>query len=132
MYAYFFTSTIKDWNHLLQPNKYKEIIIESLTYLTKSQRVKVYAFVLMPNHIHLIWEIMQGHDLADVQRDFLKYLSQQIKFDLEKNHPKVLEKFKVNLKDRKYRFWQDRSLSIRLYNDEIFMQKLHFIHENPL
>ena len=86
----------------------------------------------MPNHIHLIWEVLEGFKLADVQRDFLKFTSQQIKFDLQKNHPMVLEKFKVNLRDRKYRFWQDRSLSVQLYNDKIFMQKLHYIHENPV
>ena len=80
----------------------------------------------MPNHIHLIGEVLEGFELADLQRDFLKFTSQQIKFDLQKSHSNVLEKFKVYLKDRKYQFWQDRSLSIKLYNDHIFMRKLHY------
>ena len=28
-----------------------------------------------------------------MQRDFLKYTAQQIKFDLQQNHPQVLEHF---------------------------------------
>ena len=85
----------------------------------------------MPNHIHLIWEVLEGHRLSKVQRDFLKYTSQQIKFVLAKYHPAVLKEFEVNVKDRKYRFWKDRSLPVSLYNDEIFMQKLNYIHDNP-
>jgi hypothetical protein len=45
-----------------------------------------------------------GIKAADVQRDFLKYAAQQIKRDLVKNHPQVLERFKVNAKDRRYQF----------------------------
>ena len=32
----------------------------------------------------------------------MKFTAQQIKFDLLKNHPLVLEKFKVNAADREY------------------------------
>jgi putative transposase len=47
-----------------------------------------------------------GINPSHVQRDFLKYTSQQIKFDLQKNHPKVLEHFKVKVKDRHYQIWE--------------------------
>jgi len=52
---YFTTATVKDWKHLLRPDKYKTIITDSLSYLVKEQTVRVYAFVMMPNHFHLIW-----------------------------------------------------------------------------
>jgi REP element-mobilizing transposase RayT len=47
----------------------------------------------MPNHIHLVWRINEKCLLEDVQRDFLKYTAQQIKFDLQKHHPQVLAYF---------------------------------------
>jgi len=86
----------------LQKIKYKNIIIDSLKFLVLNKRVLIYGFVLMPNHIHIIWQMQPGNKPSDVQRDFFKFTSQQMKFDLQKNYPKVLEHFKVNLKDRKY------------------------------
>ena len=37
-------------------NKYKDIIIESLHFCVKEGKVKLYAFVKMSNHIHLVWQ----------------------------------------------------------------------------
>jgi REP element-mobilizing transposase RayT len=42
----------------LTPDKYKDILIDSLKYLVKIGKIKVYGFVIMPNHIHLIWELL--------------------------------------------------------------------------
>jgi hypothetical protein len=39
----FFTATILEWKHLLKPDKYKELIIESLRFLVREKRVEVFA-----------------------------------------------------------------------------------------
>jgi hypothetical protein len=62
----------------------------------------------------------------------MKYTAQQIKFDLVQNHPLVLAKFKVNAKDREYQFWERNPLSFDLYTHDTFMQKLEYIHWNPV
>ncbi len=71
----------------------------------------------MSNHIHLIWQIQSGHEREDVQRDFLKFTSQTIIRDLKKNYPKVLERFYVEAKDRKYQLWEHNPIKYR-YMDE--------------
>ncbi len=131
-YIQFFTATILWWKKLLQPDKYKQIIIESMRFLVNDNRVKIYGFVIMPNHIHLVWRINENCLLEEVQRDFLKYTAQQIKFDLQKHHPQVLSYFEVNLKDRKYQFWERNPLSIDLFDRKTVEQKLVYIHNNPL
>ncbi len=83
-YPQFFTATILEWKPLLKQDKYKDIIIDSLRFLVQQNRVKVYSFVIIPNHIHLIWQIQPGLKRENVQRDFLKYTAQKIKFDLLK------------------------------------------------
>ncbi len=72
----------------------------------------VYAFVIMPNHFHLIWQVHHGHKREEVQRDFLKYTAQKIKYDLIEKHPEVLKRFAVKAKDRKYQFWERNPLSL--------------------
>ena len=131
-YLQFFTVTNLLWKKLLQPDKYKQIIIDSLKFSVENKRVKVYGFVIMPNHIHLIWRIDESHKLEDVKRDFLKYTAQMIKFDLMENHPQVLPHFEVNLRDRKYQFWERNPLIIDLYSRKVLSQKLNYIHANPL
>ena len=69
----FFTATIYEWIRVLEFEETKEIVLNSLSFLVKNKRAKVFAFVIMDNHIHLIWQVLDGHEVADVQRDFLKY-----------------------------------------------------------
>ena len=69
----FFTATNLEWKHLLREDKYKAIIINSFRFLVKNNRVKIYSFVIMPNHLHLIWQMQPGHERKHVQRDFLKF-----------------------------------------------------------
>lgn len=128
----FFTATILEWKHLLKPDKYKEIIVESLRFLIIEKRVELFAFAIMSNHMHMIWQICDGHKKENVQRDFLKFTGQRIKYDLLTSHPKVLEHFEVNSRDRKYQIWERNSLSIDLYSEKVFMQKLEYVHYNPV
>lgn len=131
-YPCFFTATNLEWKKLLQPDKYKDIIIDSMRFLVEDGRVIIYGFVIMRNHIHLIWQLKAGFKPADVQRDFLKFTAQSIKEDLKKHHPQVLAYFKVEAKDRKYQFWERNPLSVELWNEEVLAQKLHYIHQNPV
>ncbi len=80
----------------------------------------------------MIWQIQQGHIKENVQRDFLKYTSQTIIRELELNHEQVLKVFAVNAKDRKYQIWQRNPLSVDLWTKEVYIQKMEYIHNNPV
>ncbi len=86
----------------------------------------------MPNHIHIIWQINEPNTIETVQRDFLKFTVQQIKFDLLKKHVNVLTYFKSNAKDRAYQFWERRAYTSKLYNRKVVEEKLNYIHNNPI
>ena len=131
-YIQFFTATCTNWLPLLKSQDAKQIIIESLDYLVNKDRVKVFSFVIMPNHLHLIWKMADNQERANVQRDFLKYTGQQLKFLLQKKSPQLLAACRVNLKDREYQFWKRNSLSIDLWSREVVEQKLEYIHANPV
>ncbi|HAS43664.1 MAG TPA: transposase [Microscillaceae bacterium] len=131
-YIGFFTATIYQWKKLLVPKIYKQLLIDSLSFLVEREKIKVYAFVIMPNHIHLLWKILPPYLLKDIQRDFLKYTGQKIYYDLKKNHPQVLAHFAVEASDRKYQFWQKDSLTKFLPSRKVIEQKLDYIHNNPV
>jgi hypothetical protein len=62
---------------------------------------------------------------------FLKYTAQQMKFALAQNK-KELEKYKVKASDRAYPFWERKSLGIDLGSRHVFIQKLTYMHNNPM
>ena len=69
-YPQFFTATNLGWKKLLKPDKYKDIVINSLRFLVKENGIILYGFVIMDNHLHLIWQMQASVKPADVQRDF--------------------------------------------------------------
>ena len=54
----------------------------------------------MSNHVHFNVAGITGRYASKVQAGFMKFTARQIKFNLPKNHPLLLEKFKVNAADR--------------------------------
>ena len=131
-YADFITITCLNWIPLLQEDRFKDIIVESLSFLSLSNRVSIYAFVIMSNHMHLIWQIMGENERQAVQRDFLKFTGQQILKILRNEKSPLQDDLLVNAKDRKYQVWERNSLSIPLWSDKVMWQKLEYIHRNPV
>jgi hypothetical protein len=80
---YFYTATILNWIHLLQSDKFKLIILNSLTYLIEKERIKVYGFVIMPNHIHLIWENLSPNGKEAPHASFMKFTAHQFLTELK-------------------------------------------------
>jgi putative transposase len=130
-YPQFFTATNLEWKLILEPDKYKDIITSSMEFLVKDKRVVIYGFVIMHNHMHIIWQMKPGIKTDAVQRDFLKFTAQKIKKDMLHFHRKELLQFKVNAEDRKFQFWERNPLSIDLWSREVLIQKLNYLHQNP-
>ncbi len=129
---YFYTATILNWKNLLKPVKYKEIITNSLWFLVTQKKIMVYGFVIMPNHLHLIWKLTQLNGKELPHASFMKFTSYQLLADLKEFHPEVLPYFEVNLKTRKYQLWQRDPLPIHLYSPAVIFQKLDYIYNNPV
>ena len=52
--AHFITFSVVNWIDALTRNEYKDIIVDSLQFCIKEKGMKLYAWVIMSNHIHLI------------------------------------------------------------------------------
>ena len=130
--VYFYTATILNWKNLLIMDKYKDTIMNSLKYLVKNGKVKIYGFVIMPNHVHLIWEMLEKNGKELPSASLMKFTGHIFLKDLQESHPQVLAQFVVNTSTREHHFWQRNSLPILLYTPEVLQQKLEYIHQNPL
>ncbi len=91
--VYFWTDTIKNWKHLLKRDEYKQIIIEQIQWLVVRKKIEVYGYVFMPNHIHLIWKLIDMNGKEMPHASFNKWTSKSFLKDLRNNHPDVLIHF---------------------------------------
>jgi len=74
----FLTFTVVGWVDVFSRPAYKNIIIDSFKYGTKNKGLKVHAYVIMTNHIHVIFSAQDGLQLSDIVRDFKKFTSKKI------------------------------------------------------
>ena len=136
---YFLTFQIIEWVDIFSRKIYKDLIIESLDYCIKSKGLVVYAFVIMPNHIHLLAESEQK-DLSGTIRDFKKYTSNRIikliKAGGESREGWLLSIFhKATLKhahNTNYQVWTHENHAELVYSNLFIDQKLDYIHQNPV
>ncbi len=128
----FITITNLNWLPVLQNDYHKQIVIEAMQRRVQLEQLTVYGFVLMPNHFHCIWQLHDGIIKQDFQRDFLKFTSRSILNFMRMHDDPLLQQLKIKAADRNFQVWERNSLSIDLFSENAFLQKLDYIHNNPL
>lgn len=140
-FAHFVTFTVVNWIDVFTRNEYRDIIIESLNYCIKHKGLRVHAFCIMTNHIHLIVSAYEGYKIAFIVRDLKKHtantlLKAIIKNDRESKREWMLWMFErtgsKNASNDKYQFWQNGYHPVELSNVDMVEQRLNYIHDNPV
>lgn len=72
---YFITSTIAEWIPVFTSEPYFKIIIESLRFCQKNKALKIFVYVIMDNHFHLI---VSGEKLSDIISSLKKHTAKKI------------------------------------------------------
>ncbi len=127
---YFWTATIHKWLPLLENDINKQVVVDSLKYLSDKKLITVYAFVIMPNHIHLIWQQNTINGKETPKGSLLKHTAHQFLKQLKKDGS--CKMYEVNEANKKHEIWQRDSLGIEIYSREVARQKIDYIHFNPV
>jgi REP element-mobilizing transposase RayT len=75
-----------------------------------------FGFVIMPNHVHFIWQMNKRNGKEKPFGSFLKYTAHQLKKVIK---PSELENYKLNAANKSHKFWQRDSLAIELYSPKV-------------
>ena len=137
--TYFITPTIVDWVDVFSRQAYRDIIIDSLNYCISQKKLKLYGFVIMTNHLHLIIQSETGK-LSDTIRDFKKFTSvkilEAIKMEPESRREWMLHRFSwnatTNQRSHNFQVWSHENHAEIIYSTKFFNQKLDYIHLNPV
>ena len=136
---YFITLTIVGWIDLFTRPAYKHIIINSLKYCVKEKGLRIFAYVIMSSHIHLIVKDEDGK-LNYIIRDFKRYTSIELKNAIlqspESRREWMLMAFSnaaESIKRNKhYKIWKDGYHPVELTDSKMIDQKVDYIHHNPV
>jgi putative transposase len=136
---YFVTFTVIEWLNVFTKPKYMQILFDSLQYCRKEKGLKLYGFVFMTNHVHMIISAdTEDIKLWQIIRDFKKFNAQKIiqLMQKEENRRWILDVMRTagsqNKANKQYQFWVQDDWAEEIRSDKFFLQKLNYIHENPV
>ena len=110
---------------LLSTDESRRAFESALERVRRSYGLCVYGYVIMPEHVHLLLSESQRGTLADA----LKSLKQGVSRRLIGNFPL---KPKPGLSGPPQHFWQKRYYDFNIRNYAQFVEKLRYIHRNPV
>lgn len=135
---YFLTFSTIGWVDIFTRKRYKDIVVESLRYCQKEKGLKIYSWVLMSNHIHLIVKAAENYQLSAIIRDFKRHTSKMIVLSIE-NEPESRSEWLLPLlqkagkeKGQNHQLWRNDNHPIELYSNDVINQKTDYIHNNPV
>ena len=133
-HPHFITCTVVNWIPLFTRKESVEILLEAFRYLQKDEDFKLYAYVILENHIHIV---AQSNDIAKSMARFKNYTAKELLRLLKKENVKtILEQLsfykKAHKIDREYQVWQDGIQPKLMQNDAMMKNKIDYIHHNPV
>ena len=138
--VHFITFAVVEWVDVFTRKAYADLVLESLRYCIVNKGLKVHAWCIMSNHVHLIVSATNGN-LSDILRDFKKFTSkstidaiENCKEESRKNwmlwiFKKAGEK---NSRNSSYQFWRQDNHAIYLDSVPFTLDKLNYLHNNPV
>ena len=133
-HPHFITCTILHWIPIFTRIETTNIIFDSLRYLQKDDNLKIYSYVILENHLHLI---ASSDDLAMSIRRFKSFTAKQILKYLQENNVKtILDQLAFYKKAHKttaqYQLWQEGIQPKLIQDENTMIQKINYIHQNPV
>jgi len=133
-HPHFVTCTILNWLPIFTRKESVEIVIQSLKHLQEKENLKLYAYVILENHLHMV---VQSDDVQKSMRHFKSFTAKEILKLLQKeNAETLLKQFrfykKAHKTDRTYQIWQEGYQPKLMQTDAMMISKIKYIHGNPV
>jgi len=131
---HFLTCTVNNWIPIFTRPATVQVILDALAYRQEQRDLKVYAYVILENHLHLI---AQSTALQAEISSFKSWTAKRLLEVLEtQGAERILKQLafykKAHKTDRDYQVWEEGSHPQQIQNDEMMRQKIEYIHNNPV
>ena len=134
-HLYFVTTKAVDYVHVFRRNTAKRLLVDTLDCYRLRGRLRLYCFVIMPNHIHLIAQFSADDPLASVMRDLKQHsadrLIRHLKAEGDQGTLDWLPSKARRLERQTHKIWEDGYNAKDVVTEGFLFQKMDYIHNNP-
>jgi putative transposase len=119
----------------LSKDRTRQWFIEALDHARIKWNFRLWAYVIMPDHVHLIvWPTEERYDISQFLKSLKQSVSRKTRLFLKRENPAALKNMEVKQGKRVvFRFWQSGpGYDRNLYKDDTLIEKIEYIHNNPV
>jgi putative transposase len=131
--ALYLTAVAKDRLPVFRTNEIKTITCKALDEARKSGGFAIYAYVIMPDHLHALTDsaIKPSRILQYINGIISRRVIDHLK---EHGHNASLLKLRRESGTRRhmYSLWEHHNNALPIFSEGMFMEKVNYIHQNPL
>jgi len=137
---YYITYTCYNWLHLFSIANAYGLIYKWFDYLKDSAQIKVTAYVIMPNHVHVILFFpAENYNLNTIISNAKRFMAYEIVNRLKQlNENNILQQLEGSLSEREkkkgqlHKVFKDSFDAKPIYTRQFLLQKIQYIHLNPV
>jgi len=134
-HAHFLTFSCYQQLPLLSRKRTRLWLIEAIIKAKEKYKYALWAYVIMPEHVHLlVYPMIEKYNISSFLKTLKQSVARKAKHYLKESNPAWLKKLTVKRGSKNvFRFWQtgpgyDRNINSE---NELF-EKIHYIHNNPV
>jgi putative transposase len=137
---YFISFAVVYWIDVFTREEYFALLTESLDYCRKNKGMEIYAWCIMPSHVHLIFRAKDNNPSV-LLKELKTHTSKQLQKAIAEHNQESRKEWMLWLMERaglknsnvKHRqFWQQHNKPIELWSAAVIDQKIDYIHNNPV
>ncbi len=133
-HPHFVTCTILHWIPIFTRKESIQIILDCLKFLKEKDNLKLFAYVILENHLHLV---VQSDDLNKTMESFKKFTAKKILEMLKReNVISILEQLafykKAHRREKNFQVYEEGYQPKLMQTNEMMISKIKYIHENPV
>ncbi|WP_431291697.1 REP-associated tyrosine transposase [Pedobacter sp. P26] len=139
---YFVSFAVVGWIDVFTRAVYRDILLGSLSYCRKEKGLKLHAWVIMSNHVHLIISSKEGYLLPNIMRDLKKYSAFRILKEIKESTTESRKEWMLylfskagqqNSNNKNFQFWRQDNHPIALDPHlDMFDERINYLHNNPV
>ena len=131
---FFITATITEWRPLLAEPRARDILLRDLEFYRVKYGCRILAYVIMPEHYHLIIDFQRPEDLHrwlhDLQLRTGNEIAKRLRDTALPEEPATYARHANGTS--KLAVWKEQARALGIISDVVIRTKIDYVHNNPV
>lgn len=121
---------------LLSSEHAKRVFLENLNKARKEHKFEVWAYVIMPEHVHLLlYPLLKEYSIEAIRKSIKQQTASSLLAEIRRDAPVTARQLVCGTRDGNpvYRFWQKgKGFDRNMYSPKAIWSSIDYIHANPV